>query len=92
MANLKTPIWQLSVEEFINLLNENSNGTMVEEASVKLPEKRYVYGIDGLAKLLNCSNVTAQKIKNSGKLNTCYSQIGRKIVFDADKVLEILQK
>ena len=46
---------------------------------------KYVYGIEGLATLYGCSTVTAQKIKNSGRIP--YNQIGRKIIFDVDKVL-----
>lgn len=49
---------------------------------------RYVYGIGGLASLLNCSNVTAQKLKNSGKIP--FTQSGRKIIFDREAVLSAL--
>jgi hypothetical protein len=48
----------------------------------------YIYGIDGLAKFLHVSTVTAQSIKNSGKIP--YSQIQRTIIFDKHKVLEAL--
>jgi len=48
-----------------------------------------VYGIIGLAELLNCSKPTAQKIKNSGKVP--FSQIGRIIIFDVEKVLLALE-
>lgn len=87
-------LWQLSVEEFVNLLKENGiSGSVAQTEEKPTPQvKNYVYGIDGLAKLLNCSKVTAQSIKNNGKIDTCYSQINRKLVFDADKVLKVLQK
>lgn len=93
--NLKNnlPIWQLTVGEFIHLLKENGVGaTVVTEKQPQQPNKSYVYGIGGLARLLNCSNVTAQKIKNSGKIDFCYSQAGRKLVFDTDLVLTTLKK
>lgn len=48
-------------------------------------EKRYIYSIKELAGLLNCSVVTAQKLKNNGLIP--YKQLGRKLVFDADAVL-----
>ncbi|MDR2037428.1 MAG: DUF3853 family protein, partial [Bacteroidales bacterium] len=32
-------------------------------------EKRYVYGIGGIARLFNCSLPTANRIKKSGKIN-----------------------
>lgn len=50
----------------------------------------YVYGLSGLAKLLKCSHPTAQRIKDSGKIP--FSQVGRKLIFDADAVLSALGK
>ena len=39
----KTPIWQLTVEEFVEV-SKNLNS-----------EKKYEYGLKGLAKILGCS-------------------------------------
>lgn len=50
-----------------------------------------VYGIKGLAKLLNISIPKAQALKNSGSIDVALYQIGRKVAFDSDKVLEILK-
>jgi len=52
-------------------------------------EKRYIYSIKGLAEFLNCSVVTAQHLKNKG-LVPC-RQIGRKVMFDCDAVLDAMQ-
>ncbi len=52
-------------------------------------EKRYVYGIAGIARLFNCSIPTANRIKSSGKINGAITQIGRKIIVDADLALEL---
>jgi len=49
---------------------------------------RKIFGISGLAELLNCSLPTAQKAKDSGKF-ACY-QIGRKIIFDEDEVMKAI--
>lgn len=49
-------------------------------------ETRFVYGLSGLCELLHCSHSTAYKFKSS-VLSGTYAQIGRKIVFDVDKVL-----
>ena len=54
-------------------------------ASTPAPEKKYIYSIQGLADFLQCSIVTAQKIKNSGRIN--YQQIGRKVVFEENEIL-----
>ena len=49
-----------------------------------------IYGIKGLAKFLQVSTVTAQKIKNSGKIP--FSQVERTIVLNKVDVLEALKK
>lgn len=53
-------------------------------------EVQYLYSIKELAKFLNCSPVTAQKLKNSGKIR--YRQFGRKCVFNTQEILEDLNR
>lgn len=53
---------------------------------IPLPESKYLYSINELAEFLNCSPVTAQKLKNSGKIR--FKQFGRKCVFNTAEVLE----
>jgi len=55
-----------------------------------LPEIQYLYSINQLARFLNCSPVTAQKLKNSGKIR--YKQFGRKCVFNTAELLEDINK
>ena len=57
--------------------------------AVKHP--KMVMGIKGLANLLDISIPKAQEIKNSGALDTALYQIGKKLAFDANKVLELLK-
>ena len=38
-------------------------------------EKRYVYGLAGIARLFGCSLPTANRIKLSGKINRAIAQI-----------------
>ena len=52
-------------------------------------EKKYVYGIGGIARLFGCSMPTANRIKKSGKIDRAITQIGRKIIVDADMALEL---
>lgn len=54
-------------------------------------ERQIIYGITGLQEFLNCSESTAKRIKSSGILDPATSQINRTIVFDAQKVLELLR-
>lgn len=83
------PIWQMTGDEFLFLNGQPQQTVKIETTE---PQKRYVYGLSGLRQLLGCSHVTAQKIKNSGKIKGCFSQVGRKLIFDADLVLSKLSK
>ena len=87
---LSKPVWQMTGEEFILLnrhaLQENEVRT-VQPAADK--EKKYVYGIGGIARLFGCSIPTANRIKKSGRINRAITQIGRKIIVDADMALEL---
>lgn len=69
----------------IKVLSNQKN----EQVSLHDPEP-LIYGIKGLAKFLQVSTVTAQKIKNSGKIP--FSQVERTIVLNKVDVLEALKK
>ena len=53
-----------------------------------LDSEPYIYGIKGLADFLHITTVTAQRIKNSGKIP--FSQAERTIIFQKDQVLNSL--
>lgn len=80
-----TRIIDLTVGELKTLLKKDA-------PIVKREEKRLVYGIKGIAELFGCSISTAQRIKDSGKIKKALTQVGRKIVVDADKALELYKK
>ena len=61
----------------------------VEEATPK-PAPEIIKGITGLAKFLNISTPTAQKLKNSKKIP--FRQYGRIVIFKSDEVLEAMKK
>jgi len=92
----KKPLWQVTIGEFLSLLNEylTANFPIKEEKQEVEPvrEKRYVYGIPGIAALFNCSLATANRIKKSGKIDDAIMQTGRKIVVDADLALKLVQE
>jgi len=52
-------------------------------------ERKLIYSMQELADLLGTSLMTAQKIKNSGKIP--FMQIGRKCIFNVDRVLAALE-
>ena len=79
-------------EEFIFLSKHASNQTEAQPQPVTDTERKYVYGILGIAKLFGCSLPTANRIKKSGKIDKAITQIGRKIIVDAELALELAGK
>lgn len=75
-----TPIWQLTVEEFLEI---SKNVTL---------EKKYEYGLKGLAKILGCSVSKASGIKSSGILDDAIIQNGNIIIIDKEKALQLFGK
>ncbi len=86
------PLWQMTGEEFLYLQENGTEKTANPSTSTIAhdgTEKRYVYGIAGIAKLFGCSMPTAHRIKKSGKIDRAITQIGRKIIVDAELALEL---
>lgn len=89
---LDKPVWQMTGEELLFLAQHGNISTSREStmASSSKEEKRYyVYGLAGIARLFGCSLPTANRIKQSGKINRAITQVGRKIIVDADLALEL---
>ena len=88
---LGKPVWQMTGEELLFLAqhsNSSTSGEVIKASSAK-EERRYVYGLAGIARLFGCSLPTANRIKQSGKINRAITQVGRKIIVDADLALEL---
>ena len=84
------PVWQMTGEELLFLAqhgNMSTNGETAKASSIE--EKRHVCGLAGIARLFGCSLPTANRIKQSGKINRAITQVGRKIIVDADLALEL---
>ena len=87
---LDKPVWQMTGEELLFLAQHGKmsmNGETTKTSSEE--EKRYVYGLAGIARLFGCSLPTANRIKQSGKINRAITQVGRKIIVDVDLALEL---
>lgn len=82
------PIWQMTGEEFLYLQN-NAEPPERPPYVVASNLKKHVYGIRGIAELFGCSIPTASRIKLSGKIDKAITQIGRKIIVDAELALEL---
>ncbi len=80
-------------EEFMFLsktASQNDEAASNNTPSQPAPEKKYVYGIDGIAEIFGCSRPTASRIKKSGRINAAIRQIGRKIVVDVELALALV--
>ena len=87
------PLWQMTGEEFLFLFTQENEQKPTPSISViDTTKRKHVYGILGIAKLFGCSIPTAHRIKKSGKINQAITQIGRKIIVDADLALELAAK
>ncbi|MGV4439024.1 DUF3853 family protein [Ornithobacterium rhinotracheale] len=90
-TELNKPIWQMTAGEFLDLFKQEFSKNEEKKEVDMVKEKRYVYGLRGLANLLNCSVATASRIKKSGVIDSAISQKNRTIVVDCDKVIELLK-
>ncbi len=75
-------ISELTVEEYTKLF--------IKLMNIKT-EKKYVYGLKGLARLLGCSRTKAYKVKKSGILDAAITKNGRLLIIDKEQVLELVK-
>jgi hypothetical protein len=83
-----TRIIDLTVGELMELIEAAQTEKTTPQVPTA-PEKRFVYGIAGIAQVFNCSMTTANRIKASGRIDRAIMQNGRIIVVDADLALEL---
>ena len=91
---MQTPLCMMTGEQFAFLVSNlslisaqtNTNKTEAEKP------KQLVYGIKGIADIFGCSIPTANRIKRSGIIGGAITQVGRKIVIDANLALELAAK
>ena len=88
---LGKPVWQMTGEELLFLAQHGNMSTSGETAKVSFSkeERRYVYGLAGIARLFGCSLPTANRIKQGGKINRAITQVGCKIIVEAELALEL---
>jgi len=53
-------------------------------------ERKTMHSIRELSEFIGCSTVTAQKMKNQGRIP--YRQVGRKVMFDSVEILKAMEK
>lgn len=87
---LQKPIAMMTGEELTFLLNSSMEAKANEQTPVV--QKRTYYGIEGIAQVFGCSVPTANRIKRSGIIDAAITQVGRKIIVDADKALALAKE
>lgn len=87
IMDINKPVGALTVQELLDILQPVISNHPEKTENVK----HLVYGLKGLAELLHCSIATANRIKQEGCLDKAISQVGRKIVIDADLALELMK-
>lgn len=85
-------LFQMTGEEFLYLNQSQQNTSEAQVPKETDPSKRYVYGLAGIAELFGCSIPTANRLKQSGKIDLAITQVGRKIIVDAELALKLAKK
>ena len=88
MIDPNTRIIDLTVADLMEIIGKEAT---VTTDNSQMTERRLVYGIAGIAQIFNCSMTTANRIKQSGKIDKAITQYGRKIVVDANLALELIK-
>lgn len=86
-----TPIWQLTVDQFMALLKSSQPANTSKDADGETHPKRYVHGISGIKSLFNCSYPTAHKLKET-IIKPAVHQQGKVIIVDADLAIELFKE
>ena len=87
---LQKPIAMMTGEELTFLLNSSMEAKANEQTPIV--QKRTFYGIEGIAQVFGCGVPTANRIKRSGIIDAAITQIGRKIIVDADMALALAKE
>ena len=88
MIPAETKVGDLSLGELLNALR----GVTTQEPEPQpapQPRKAMEYGIGGIMRIFNCSRTQANRIKQSGIIDGAIRQVGRLIVTDPEKALEL---
>lgn len=86
-TNYNTRVIDLTLGELLEAI-EGRVRSVLSNKNPEKEERRYVYGLKGLAKLFGCSKTTASRIKTSGKIDKAITQIGSLLIIDATIALE----
>lgn len=84
------PLWTLTVGEYIELIGQTQRPETKPMVLGSIPtHKPTAYGIEGLAQILGCGKTKAGALKATGALDEAITQMGRTIIIDAEKALDL---
>ena len=63
-----------------------------QDAAASAANKRHVYGLKGLAKLLGCSTTRACQVNTSGIIDKARTRLGNLLIYDAEMVLTLVKQ
>ncbi|WP_166337011.1 DUF3853 family protein [Sphingobacterium chungjuense] len=86
---LKKPVAMMTGEELVALQTEAISKTPQEEKEKNLPD--FVFGLQGIQQLFNCSKSKAQKLKKE-VIGNAIDQDQRTIIVDTKKALELFKE
>ena len=79
--------------DLIQLLSDNLHlPEPVEGKDYAAEGAKFVYGLAGIAELFGFSKTSANRLKQSGKIDGAITQVGATIVVNAAKALELAGK
>ena len=85
---LKMQIIYMTGEQLLQLFQIALTPASGDPQHQEMPQ--HVYGLKGLAGVLGCSEQTAARYMAQGKLEGAYVQVGKTIITDTRKLMEIL--
>lgn len=86
---LKKPVAMMTGEELMALQAEAISKNPQEEKEITLPD--FVFGLQGIQQLFNCSKSKAQKLKKE-VIGNAIDQDQRTIIVDTKKALKLFQE
>lgn len=93
---LDFPLAGLTVKQFFELLDQN--GYCLQKKTSDLQEKKengapvFLRGHKEVADFLHCGTSTVSRLIESGALDDCRIKSGKLILYDRDKLIEVLSK
>ncbi len=89
---LKEKLVVLMTGEELLYLQENCKNSNLPIKPEPKDKKKYVYGIRGIASLIDGSISSANRLKKSGIIDEAIIQDGRKIIVESELALELIKK